>query len=199
MFDTGGQSVYAYQGPPWPTDPNDICQRITAAPGESVPILLKANIASGVDANGLPIVVNPQLVELIWIRLCNNTQGYEILGSQIHFRPGGAQQFVFELAPHVLPISGLSFYHDLGIPLVRFGMESEPGSEYQAFSDTSLTHLVAPGGTRIYPRPGYRLIHAPDGTFLGTDNVMTLDLPGTPGMPSEFFRVQTAEPLFGHP
>ena len=43
------------------------------------------------------------------------------------------------------------------------------------------------------------LIHAPDGTFLGTDNVMTLDLPGTPGARNEFFRVQTATPVFGQP
>ena len=200
VFDTGGLTTYSFKGPPWPSNPSDICNRVIAGPGESVPILLQANIAVGTGPGGEPIGVDPALVELIWIRLCNNAQGYEILGTQIHFRPGGTQPFVFPPpGPRMVPISGLTLFRDPTFPVIRFTMASEPGAEYHAFADTDLIRLGATGGRRLWPLPGYRAIHAADGTFVGTDGVMTLDLLGTPGATREFFKVQTALPSFGHP
>jgi hypothetical protein len=201
VFDTGGQTSFTFNGPPWPTDPGDICQRIVAAPGESAQMIMTANIAPGVDVNGLPAAVTPGLVELIWLRLCNNAQGYEILGTQSHFRPGGDAPFDFPPpgGPRVLPVSGLMFTNDATQRSVRFTMPSEPGAEYHAFSATDLTLLGGPGGFRLWPNPGYRLLQAADGTFLGQDGVMTLDLPGTVGAPREFFKVQTATPVFAPP
>ena len=49
------------------------------------------------------------------------------------------------------------------------------------------------------PLPGYRMVRAADGTFLGKDGVMALDLPGTGGATREFFKVKTAPPVFGAP
>lgn len=111
LFDTGGRTAFTYHGPPFPNDSDDIYARIIAAPGESVPVLLTANIAVGPGGGGLPPVeVDPAFVELLWIRLCNNFQGYEILGSQIHFRPGGTQPFVFPPpGPRLLPFSELGY------------------------------------------------------------------------------------------
>ena len=201
LFDTGGQTSYSYQGPPWPADPNDVCQRIVVAPGESVPVLLKANIAGGGGGGGLPPVeVDPKFVELIWIRLCNNTQGYEILGTQIHFRPGGIEPFTFPPpGPRVLPVGGVVFSKHPTSPLMHLTVTGGPGEEYHTFTDTNLFRLGATGGTRIAPLSGHRMIHSDDGTFLGRDGVMALDLPGTGGASREFFKVKTAEPHFGPP
>jgi len=201
LFDTGGQTAYTLSvPPPWPHNPDDYCLRINAAPGESVPVLLNANIATGPNTGGPPVEVNPALVELIWLRLCNNAQGFEIIGTQIHFRPGGfAPLEIPPPGPRQLPIAGVAFQNNSFSRLARFTMPSEPGSEYQAFSAFDLQQPMAIGGHRIWPLPGYRLVQAPDGTFLGMDGVMTLTLPGTVGAPKEFIKVQTATPAFGPP
>lgn len=200
LFDTGGQTAYTYDGPPWAVDPNDVTQRVSILPGETVPVLLKANIAVGLDTGLPPVAVDPALVQLIWIRLCNNTQGYEILGSQIHFRPGGHEPFTFPPpGPRVLPVGDVMYSKNSSSPLMHLAVPSEPGSEYRAFSDTNLVRLGATGGKRIFPLPGYRMLYAPDGTFLGKDGVMALDLPGIGGATREFFKVGTPTPVFGPP
>ena len=200
LFDTGGGTTYAYEGSPAPTEANDVFQSVTIAPGESSPTLLIANIAVGGGGTGVPVEIHPALVELIWIRLCNNAQGYEILGSQIDFRPGGVMPFVFPPpGPRQLPISGLEFAPEYSSRVVRFTVASEPGGEYDAFAAPSLNPPIAVGGTRIWPLPGYRMLRAADGAFLGKDGVLTLDLPATPGASREFFKVQTVDAAFGPP
>ena len=199
LFDTGGNTSYAASGPPWPTDANEMVQRLTIPPGESVPMLAAANLAVvGPGGSGGVVPVDPKLVEAVWLRLCNNAQGYEILGSEIRFQPGGTGPLPLPEPGGTLPVSGVSLADLFGSPVMQLSTWSEPGDEYEAWSSTDLLHL-APGGKRIWPTAGFRLITGPDGTFLGMDGVMDLSLPATRGIPREFFKVRSVDPVFGTP
>jgi hypothetical protein len=199
LFDTGGNTSYAASGPPWPADANEMVQRLTIPPGESVPMLAAANLAVvGPGGSGGVVPVDPKLVEAVWLRLCNNAQGYEILGSEIRFQPGGTGPLPLPEPGGTLPVSGVSLADLFGSPVMQLSTWSEPGDEYEAWSSTDLLHL-APGGKRIWPTAGFRLITGPDGTFLGMDGVMDLSLPATRGIPREFFKVRSVDPVFGTP
>ena len=145
--------------------------------------------------------MEPALVQVIWVRPCRGgTRGYDILGTQIHFRPGGTQPFVFPPdGIRVLPVSDVAFNRSPDFPTMHFTMPSEPGVEYHAFADPNLIHFGQTGGDRIWPYPGSRMIVSDDGTFLGVDGFMTLDLPGLPGATKEFFKVKSATPQFSPP
>jgi hypothetical protein len=200
LFDTGGDSSYAVSGPPWPADANDMVQRLGIPPGESLPMLASANLAvvGPGGGGGVPVVVDPKLVEAIWVRLCNNADGYEILGSEIRFQPGGSGPLELPHPGATLPVSGVGRGMLLGSPVMNLTFSGEAGDEYEAFSSTGLLNL-APGGHRIWPKQGFRMVTGPAGTFLGMDGVIDLSLPVTPGQPREFFRVRSVDPVFGKP
>jgi hypothetical protein len=200
LFDTGGNTSYATSGPPWPAESNEMVQRLTIPPGESMPMLAAANLAVvGPGGGGVPVEpVNPQLVEALWIRLCNNAQGYEILGSEIRFQPGGTGPLPLPEPGGTLPVSGVALGSIYGSPVMQLSTWSEAGDEYEAWSSTDLLHL-GPGGKRVRPAAGSRIITGPDGTFLGMDGVMDLSLPATRGIPREFFKVRSVDPVFGKP
>lgn len=199
LFDTGGASAYAPgRGTP-PTEANDLVQRLTIPPAEGVAMLAQANLAViGTGGGGGSVPVNPELVEAIWIRLCNNAQGYEILGSRIVFRPGGTGPLELPPADGTLPVSGVGLADFFGSPVMQLSTWSEPGAEYEAYSSTAL-HDLAPGGRRIWPTQGFRTITGPTGTFVGKDGILHLGLPVTRGAPREFFKVRSVDPVFGRP